>query len=258
MRNKSLDISAIPAFSDNYIWLLKSGGSACAVVDPGDHRPVLKALEENGLELRYILLTHHHADHVGGVPGLLASWPATVFGPADSRISNRSHTVEEGDRVALTGLGADFEVISVPGHTSSHIAYYGNGALFCGDTLFSMGCGRLFEGTPGQMQESLDKLARLPPRTRVYCAHEYTQSNCSFALEVEPDNADLQEISREVARARAADRITLPSTLEIELKANPFMRTRHDSVVQAARKRDPGAAPGASTMAVIRAWKDRF
>ena len=258
MRNASLEITAIPAFSDNYIWLLKAAGGTCAVVDPGDHRPVLKVLKELGLELRYILLTHHHADHIGGVPGLLSTWPATVFGPADSRIPDRSRTVEEGDRVELPELGTGFEVISVPGHTSTHIAYYGEGALFCGDTLFSMGCGRLFEGTPVQMQESLDKLAVLPPDTRVYCAHEYTQSNCRFALEVEPGNRDLQEVAHKVSQARTANRNTLPSTLASELKANPFMRTRQESVVRAARNLDALAGPGASTMAVIRAWKDRF
>jgi hydroxyacylglutathione hydrolase len=258
MSSSDLHITAIPAFNDNYIWLLRAGGNACAVVDPGDHRPVSKALGELGLDLRYILLTHHHADHVGGVPGLLADWPARVYGPDDGRIPHRTHTVGEGDRVALPALDAAFEVLSVPGHTATHIAYFGAGALFCGDTLFSIGCGRLFEGTPGQMQDSLDKLAGLPPETRVYCGHEYTQSNCRFALAVEPGNADLEAVARKVADARAAGRITLPSTLETELKANPFLRTRTGNVVAAARKMDPEAAPGAATMAVIRAWKDRF
>jgi hydroxyacylglutathione hydrolase len=253
-----LQITAIPAFSDNYIWLLTGEGEACAVVDPGDHRPVLEVLRQRGLLLRHILLTHHHADHVGGVGGLLNAYPATVWGPADGRIRHVANVVDEGDVVALPELGAELAVLFVPGHTSSHIAYFGAGALFCGDTLFSMGCGRLFEGTPGQMQASLDKFAALPPETRVYCAHEYTQSNCAFALAVEPGNQALRDIAADVAEARAARRITLPSTIGFELAANPFMRTRHEDVVGAARARDPSAVAGASTMAVIRAWKDGF
>jgi len=219
---------------------------------------VLKVLEQHGLELRHILLTHHHPDHTGGVAGLLRKYPARVHGPDDSRIRGLNQTVVEGDRVNLPELGAEFAVIEVPGHTRSHIAFHGHGVLFCGDTLFSIGCGRLFEGNAAQMQESLDKLAVLPPETMVYCAHEYTQSNCAFALEVEPDNAALQTRSRQVAEARSHGLSTIPSRLSDELAANPFMRTRQDSVVDAARKIDPQAAPGAETMAIIRAWKDRF
>jgi len=258
MNNFSSRISAIPAFSDNYIWLISGEGRACAVVDPGDHRPVLEVLEQHGLELRHILLTHHHPDHTGGVAGLLRKYPARVHGPDDSRIRDLDETVVEGDRVELPELGAEFSVIEVPGHTRSHIAFHGHGVLFCGDTLFSIGCGRLFEGSAAQMQASLDKLADLPPETRVYCAHEYTQSNCAFALEVEPDNAALQTRSRQVAEARSQGLSTIPSRLSDELAANPFMRTREDSVVDAARKIDPQASPGEETMAVIRAWKDRF
>jgi hydroxyacylglutathione hydrolase len=258
MSMNSFTITAIPAFTDNYIWLIRGSGQACAIVDPGDHRPVLKVLEKDGLELSHILLTHHHADHIGGVPALLEKFPARVTGPQDTRIGAQAATVIEGDRVALPELGMEFEVIEVPGHTRSHIAFHGHGVLFCGDTLFSIGCGRLFEGTPGQMQESLDKLAALPPATRVYCAHEYTQSNCAFALEVEPENQELRARARQVANARSQGEITIPSTMAEELAANPFLRTRQDPVVAAARKLDPQAAPGAATMAVIRAWKDRF
>ncbi len=258
MSESALQVTAIPAFSDNYIWLLETGGADCAVVDPGDHRPVLAILRERGLRLRHILLTHHHADHVGGVPGLLGEHQAEVWGPVDSRMPRVTRRLAEGDDVVLPETGLAFRVMEVPGHTATHIAYAGEGALFCGDTLFSIGCGRLFEGTPEQMQDALDRFAGLPPETRVYCAHEYTQSNCAFALAVEPDNADLREISARVAEARAAGRNTLPSTIATELAANPFMRTRRESVVRAARQRDPAAAAGASTMAVIRSWKDGF
>ena len=258
MQANKLTISAIPAFDDNYIWLLTGTGKACAVVDPGDEEPVLEVLAEKGLDLRYILLTHHHYDHTGGVTDLLKQFNATVFGPADSRIPTVDETCREGDRVVLPELDAEFQVLEVAAHTRSHIAFYGENALFCGDTLFSIGCGRFFEGTPADMQQALDKLAALPPETKIYCAHEYTQANCAFAIQVEPGNAALQARCDEVNKLRSAGRITLPSTLADELASNPFLRTREDSVVQAARKSDPSATPGISTMAAIRAWKDRF
>ena len=253
-----LNITAIPAFGDNYIWLLKADGNACAVVDPGDEDPVLELLEEQGLDLRYILLTHHHPDHVGGVPDLLEQFDATVFGPADERIPFVHRVCRDGDRVALPELNAEFSVLEVPAHTRSHIAYYGENILFSGDTLFSLGCGRFFEGTAVDMQKSLDKLAALPADTKNYCAHEYTQANCRFALEVEPENTALQARSKEIDILRAAGEITLPTTLGDELAANPFLRTREDDVVKAARKIDPSAMPGTTTMAIIRAWKDQF
>lgn len=253
-----LNISAIPAFSDNYIWLLTRDGKNCAVVDPGDDEPVLEVLQERGLELRYILLTHHHPDHTGGVHALLKHYNATVFGPEDSRIPWVHQVCREGDQVKLAALDVEFGVLEVPAHTRSHIAFYNHDSLFSGDTLFSLGCGRFFEGTAADMQKSLDKLAALPPATRNYCAHEYTQANCRFALQVEPDNPALLTRAREIDRLRAAGKITLPTRLAEELATNPFLRTREDSVVNAARKLDPGATAGTSTMAVIRAWKDRF
>jgi hydroxyacylglutathione hydrolase len=234
MPGNELQITAIPAFSDNYIWLLANGARACAVVDPGDHRPVLEVVRRHGLELRHILLTHHHHDHTGGVAELLRHYPARVWRPEDPRIRGLTDTVGEGDPVTLPELALD------------------------GDTLFSVGCGRLFEGTPEQMQASLDKLAALPADTRVYCAHEYTQSNCAFALAVEPENRFLLEFAAAVGQARQKLVATLPSTIGAELAANPFMRTRQDSVVAAARRRTPSAGPGATTLAVIRAWKDGF
>ena len=258
MLANKLDITAIPAFGDNSIWLLTAGGKACAVVDPGDEDPVLEALEQRGLDLHYILLTHHHADHVGGVPALLKQFNATVFGPADERISFVNHICRDGDQIQLPDLDVKFRVLEVPAHTRSHIAFYGENAVFSGDTLFSLGCGRFFEGTATDMQMSLDKLAALPAETNNYCAHEYTQANCAFALEVEPDNKALKARAMEIDRLRDAGEITLPTSLADELATNPFLRTRESSVVSAARKRDPEASAGISTMAVIRAWKDRF
>ncbi len=258
MPANKLNITAIPAFADNYIWLLKAAGKACAVVDPGDSDPVLEVLEQQGLDLSYILLTHHHHDHVGGVPALLERYNATVFGPADKRIPFVHQVCREGDVVHLPDLDVEFQVLEVPAHTRSHIAFFAENVLFCGDTLFSLGCGRLFEGTAYDMQKSLDRLVALPAKTKVYCAHEYTQANCAFALEVEPENADLQARALDIARLRAADKMTLPTSLADELATNPFLRTRASRVVDMARTIDPDATPGTATMAVIRAWKDRF
>ncbi len=251
-------VTAIPAFADNYIWLLSNGGSRCAVVDPGDAKPVLSELRRTDLTLDTILLTHHHADHTGGVQQLVAETGAAVHGPKDQRMGDLTSSLADGETLELPALGLSFQVMEVPGHTSSHIAFYGHGILFCGDTLFSVGCGRMFEGTPQQMQASLDRIAELPPETRVFCAHEYTLSNCDFARAVEPANTELARRASEVEACRAAGRITIPSTLGEELAVNPFLRTRVPSVVMAAQKRDPGASPGASTFAVIRAWKDGF
>jgi len=258
MSARPFTITAIPALSDNYIWLLEAGNGKCAVVDPGEAQPVLAALAARGLDLSHILLTHHHYDHVDGVPELLELYDATVYGPADDRLPFVHEVCREGEDIHLEGMGITFQVLDIPAHTRSHIAFYGHGALFCGDTLFSVGCGRLFEGTAEEMQGALDKLSALPAETEVYCAHEYTQSNCAFALAVEPGNPALQKRATEVDTLRARGEITLPSTLADELSCNPFMRTREDNVVTVARGLDPQATAGASTMAVIRAWKDRF
>lgn len=257
LRAKEISVEAIPAFSDNYIWLIRADGTECAVVDPGEAAPVVKKLEQDGLDLRYILLTHHHFDHIGGAEQLLQHYPrAVAFGPDDPRV-DCAHTVcREGDSVDLPLLSMQLEVLEVPAHTRSHIAFHGHGMLFCGDTLFSVGCGKLFEGTPGEMQESLDKLAALPPDTLIYCGHEYTLSNCRFALQVEPDNDALRAKARAAERLRADNRVTLPGTLAEELQVNPFLRTREDSVVDAATRLDPAAKPGASVLGVIRSWKD--
>ncbi len=258
MPETTLNITAIPAFQDNYIWLLKTAGKACAVVDPGDADPVLEVLEEQGLKLSCILLTHHHYDHADGVAALLERHDATVFGPKDDRLPIVHRVCREGDQIHLPGLDVNFRVLEVPAHTRSHIAFYTHNVLFCGDTLFSLGCGRFFEGTAIDMQSSLDKIAALPADTLVYCAHEYTQANSRFALAVEPENTALRTRASAIERLRAAGKITLPSRLGDELAMNPFLRTREAGVVDAARKIDPEAGPGIATMAVIRAWKDRF
>lgn len=259
MTRDSLKIEPIPAFTDNYIWLLHRGGKACVVVDPGDAAPVLETLARRSLELTAILVTHHHWDHAGGVPELLEAWPeARVYGPDDERLGDWNHPCREGDTVTIDPLDLSLSVLEVPAHTRTHIAFYGHGALFSGDTLFSIGCGRLFEGTPDDMQVAMDKLAALPGATRVYCGHEYTRDNCRFALTVEPDNGQLRARDEAVQKLRDEHQPSLPAILAEELAANPFLRTRAPAVVTAARKHAPDAQPGASTMGVIRALKDRF
>ena len=253
-----IEVTAIPAFSDNYIWLISCGGTSCAVVDPGDAQPVLDLLQEKGLDLCYILITHHHPDHIGGMKRLKEKTGAKVFGPHDPRIKGQDRMFAENETVSLPALNLEFSVLEVPGHTSSHIAFFGHGCLFCGDTLFSVGCGRLFEGSPAQMQSSLDKLAALPDETRVFCAHEYTRSNCHFALAVEPDNEHLLRRCSEVEDRRVAGLSTVPSLLGEEIQVNPFLRSRQASVVAAAQQRKPGVQAGAETLAVIRTWKDSF
>ena len=257
-----LAVTRVPAFEDNYLWLVHGAGMAArkvAVVDPGDAAPIVHALQNQNLELAAILVTHHHRDHIGGVATLAAEYAVPVYGPAQEAIPARTVALKEGDEVALQALGLRFQVIDVPGHTAGHIAYYGHGALFCGDTLFSGGCGRLFEGTPEQMLASLDKLASLPPETRVYCAHEYTAANLRFALAVEPGNGALREYQGVVTSLRARNEATVPTTLGLETRINPFMRTRLPSVRNAAAAhagRPP--ADDAAAFAVVREWKNGF
>ena len=224
-----LEILPVPAFRDNYIWLLHDGTHA-VVVDPGDATPVFQTLDERALKLVAILLTHHHDDHIGGVPGLLAHWAVPVHAPRNESYAFSHLEVREGSVVALPELQIQFSVLEVPGHTLDHVAYYGTNRLFCGDTLFAGGCGRLFEGTPAQMFSSLQRLAHLPPDTQVFCAHEYTEHNLNFALRLEPDNPALVVRLQHVMQLRQASRPTLPSTIGLELETNPFLRCHSHTI----------------------------
>ncbi len=253
-------IFAIPAFDDNYIWCLHDGRNAL-VVDPGDAAPVQSALSERGVALAAIVVTHHHFDHVGGIESLLAQSPVPVYGPAGSS-PHIDRPMANGDSPVL--LGTVFEVLAVPGHTLDHIAYYatdvdGSPVLFCGDTLFAGGCGRLFEGSAEQMYASLNRLSELPAQTRVYCAHEYTAANLRFALAVEPGNAALQQRSQQVQRLRERGEPTVPSNLSEELATNPFLRCCEPAVreaVAAYASIEPASA--VETFAAVRRWKDSF
>lgn len=247
----------LPAFEDNYIWALVGDDGAALVVDPGEADPVLRAVGE-GLSLRGILLTHHHHDHIGGVPALLAGMPhLPVIGPRDERITTATQHVGAGDHARIDDWV--FEVHEIPGHTVSHIAFHGHQVLFCGDTLFSLGCGRLFEGTPMQMLDSLDRLAALPASTRVCCGHEYTVANAAFALAVEPSNVALQERSVEAHRLRLASQPTIPSTLQDERACNPFLRIDVPDVRGAVSAHvGRPLLDRVDAFAELRRWKDGF
>ena len=257
-----ITIIPIPAFADNYIWTLREGSSA-VVVDPGDAAPVLAYLDREGLALTAILATHHHADHVGGVPDLLTRFPVPVFGPGRETIPGRTRGLSEGDVVAVPGFDVSLRVLDIPGHTAGHIALFGDvggePSLFCGDTLFAAGCGRLFEGTPQQMWTSLSSLAALPPATKVYCGHEYTLANLRFALAVEPENSDLWDRQAQEQAKRDRGVPTLPSTIGLERKTNPFLRAALP-VVKAAAERHAGhpLAGDVEAFATLRAWKNAF
>jgi hydroxyacylglutathione hydrolase len=251
-------IHAVPAFQDNYIWVLAEGGEA-AVVDPGDAKPVQRFLDEQGLKLAAILATHHHGDHVGGLLELAGRWRCPVFGPAGEAIEGLDHRLVEGDRITVPGIGLDLGVLDVPGHTAGHIAYVGEGVAFCGDTLFACGCGRLFEGTAAQMSESLSKLAKLSAATRAYCAHEYTLANIRFARAVEPGNAALAARQARDAAKRERGEPTVPSTIGDELATNPFLRCSEPEVVAAAeRHAGRRLSDPIEVFAEIRAWKNSF
>jgi hydroxyacylglutathione hydrolase len=256
-----LQVTAVRAFADNYIWLIHSPVDARKVVavDPGDAGPVHKALSDLQLELSGILITHHHADHVGGVAELRQRHDAPVYGPAREHVPGDPEKLREGDQATLDSVGMRFHVVDIPGHTAGHIAYVGHGAVFCGDTLFSAGCGRLFEGTPEQMAASLDKLSALPDETLVYCGHEYTVNNLKFALAVEPDNQVAAAYLEESTARRARNEATVPSTMRRERNVNPFLRCREKTVKQAAEAQaGRGLQNTSEIFAVIRKWKDGF
>lgn len=255
-----MKLSAIPAFRDNYIWMLDDGIQA-VVVDPGDANPVLRTLQDRQLKLQAILVTHHHADHTGGIDGLRPVLEGHVWGPRAERLPQPSCGVGEGDLVETAGVC--FTVLEVPGHTAGHVAFFaaevdGSPLLFCGDTLFSAGCGRLFEGTPGQMYRSLQRLAGLPGATRVCCAHEYTLGNLRFAAAVEPDNGAVDAHRQVCVTRRSDDMPTLPSTLAVEAGINPFLRCELPGVRASAAARGADADDPVSVFATLRAWKNEF
>lgn len=253
-----LIVHTIPAFTDNYIWLFHQQDNRQAyVVDPGDAGPVLEALKHLDLSLEGILVTHHHADHVGGIDQLLDQFSVPVYGPAG--IPQVSVIVDSEDHLNIANR--EFEVFNIPGHTLDHIAYFAatEPLLFCGDTIFSNGCGRLFEGTPEQMWHSISQLSTLPPETELYCAHEYTAANTDFALKVEPENQALQQRAKEVEKLRSQNKATIPTVLATELATNPFLRANTESIQSAAAQYGQCSVPSAvEAFTLIRQWKDHF
>jgi len=253
-----LTITPLRAFTDNYIWALRTDDRA-VVVDPGEATPVERWLAGEGLQLEAILVTHHHPDHVGGLAALKRARRVPVFGPAGGHIRGIDKELGEGDRVIPAPGFPEFEVLEVPGHTLDHIAYYAEELLFCGDTLFSAGCGRLFEGSAGQLLHSLARLAALPAVTRVYAAHEYTVANLRFALAVLPGNVKLEQALANALKIRENDGVTLPSTVGREREINVFLRTGEAAVSAAVEKRRGETLDGeAAVFAALRRWKDEF
>lgn len=258
-----LEIVPIPALTgtyDNYIWIAHNGTHAI-VVDPGDATPVLAYLQAQQLTPCAILITHRHGDHIGGVPKLLEVYNTRVYGPRSELIPCVTHHLGEGDRVAINELGLSFDILHVPGHLPEHIAYAGCGMLFCGDILFGCGCGKMFVGTPQEFHHSLQRLAGLPEETRVYCAHEYTESNIRFALLCEPGNIQLQQRQRDAHALRQRDLPTLPSTIALEKATNPFMRCGTAEIVANVMRQFELSAPPVDEIAVfalLREWRNQF
>ena len=254
-------VRPIRAFADNYIWVIESLAAVgrAIVVDPGDAAPIDADFRRQDIELAGILLTHHHPDHIGGVAGLIARTPVPVYGPDDPRMPAGTQPVGDGSVIEFSELRLSFETWALPGHTSSHVGYIGHGALFCGDTLFSAGCGRLFEGSPEEMNASLTRLIDLPPDTRVYCAHEYTAANLAFALAVDPSNEAARRYDAAVAERRAAGTPSLPSTIALERRVNPFLRCATPAVREAVESHAGHALERpVEVFAALRRWKDGF
>lgn len=253
-----LAIHAVPAFKDNYIWMIEDGGNAVAV-DPGDAAPVERFVDERGLSLSAVLATHHHMDHVGGLVALARRFRCKTFGPASEEIAGLDHRLTEGDRIDVPGIGLSLETIDIPGHTAGHIALFGAAVVFCGDTLFACGCGRLFEGTAAQMVASLGKLARLPGGTRVYCGHEYTLANIRFAEAADPGNGALAARKARESAKRDKGAPTLPSTIAEELATNPFLRCDDPAIIaSAARHAGKPLKDRVEVFAALREWKNSF
>jgi hydroxyacylglutathione hydrolase len=256
-----LTVIPIRAFKDNYIWLLvNSANQHCAIIDPGDAKPVIDYIQKEKLLPCAVLITHHHHDHSGGVLALKEKYPAiTVYGPAKEVIAGVDHKVAENDIVSLGSLGLNLTVYDIPGHTQGHVAFYGNQWVFCGDTLFAAGCGRLFEGTANQMLQSLSKIRDLPDNTLIYCAHEYTAANLRFAEVVEPGNQAIQERKKTVARQMAQQIPTLPSQLLLEKRTNPFLRCEEQAVIDAVQSQSHETSiDPVKIFQALRAWKDNF
>jgi hydroxyacylglutathione hydrolase len=253
-----LEVFPLPAFEDNYIWCLRRGGHL-AVVDPGDAAPVLKYLSESGDRLCAILITHHHRDHTGGIADLTARRPVPVFAPAAEAIAGTTHPVRGGDRIRLDELDIELEALDFAGHTRGHVGYYRPGSLFCGDTLFACGCGRIFEGTAAQLHAALTKISVLPPLTLIYCAHEYTASGIRFARAVEPGNAAIDVRATDVRKRLEARQPTVPFTVAEELATSPFLRCREPEVVAAAnRQLGRRLADELEVFTGLREWRDHF
>jgi len=253
-----MNIIQIPAFTDNYFWLMfEDNNKSAVVVDPGDSAPVIKSLKDNNLELTDILITHHHNDHIGGVSELKKVFPkVNIFGPADPRIP-ADNIVKDEDVIKLDSLNEEFRVLDVRGHTNSHIAYYFDKKLFCGDTLFSCGCGRLFEGTHEDMHKALTKIKNLPKETLIYCAHEYTLDNIGFAKIIDPKNLDLLEREKEVKDLLKNGFYTIPSALENELKVNPFLRFDEKDIKNSVQNHfNKKISSDAQVFKYTREWKD--
>ncbi|MDD5388848.1 MAG: hydroxyacylglutathione hydrolase [Gallionellaceae bacterium] len=251
-----MKVTAIPAFRDNYVWAIHDDHSVI-LVDPGEAAPILAWLERWQRHPVAILVTHHHADHVGGIREITARYDIPVYGPGNETIPGGTHPLLGGETVQINELGLAFQVLATPGHTLGHLCYVGHGALFCGDTLFSCGCGRLFEGTPTQMHASLSRIKALPAETQVYCAHEYTLENIDFALAVEPNNTALQTRLATVRNLRGQGIPSLPVSLSTEIATNPFLRFDQTSVaVAAAQHAGHPVQPGLATFTTLRAWRD--
>ena len=252
-----LKITAIPALQDNYIWAIHDDRHA-TVVDPGEAAPVLAFLQANTLTLGAILCTHRHYDHIGGISGLREVYNVPVYGRRHPNNPHITHELREGDLLKLSAPDAVFEIIEIPGHLDDHIAYIAPGILFCGDVLFGAGCGRNFEGTPEQLHRSLQRLAQLPDSTRVYCAHEYTAANLRFAMACEPENPSVKQRAATTQQLRAANQITLPSTIALEKATNPFLRCTQPKIIRTLQQRGLSDTSELGVFTAMREWKNHF